>query len=123
MIVDNRDGKDKVIEYLAMPVEVIKGGGMPVPDIELIQTEGLDGIIRDYIAVVWQELKHNNTKKYDVAGHIVIAGCDPSTASKEDDGSLICTDKNVYIVLHPVQEWIDQHIIELSKSYGPIAAS
>lgn len=111
VIIDGRDGKD--IEYLAFPTEVMKTTDLFVPDIEFISTEGLDGVIRDFVAVLWQEPIHNNLKKYDVAGHIVTAGCLPSEATNEPDGSLYCENKDIYLVLHPVEEWISQHIIEL----------
>jgi len=112
MIVDNRDGKG--IEYLAMPIETIKDGDIPVPDIEYEETEGLDGIIRGYIAVTWQKVKDGDVvKKYDVVGHVVTAGCQLEEASKGEDGKLVCDEKSIYVVLHPIEEWIEQHIIEL----------
>ena len=98
-----------------MPIEVIKGGDLPVPDIEYEDTEGLDGIIRGYMSVTWQKVKDGDlVKKYDVANHVVTAGCQPEEASKGEDGKLICDEKNIYVVLHPVQEWVEQHIVELS---------
>jgi len=112
MIIDNRDGKG--IEYLAMPIEAIKGGDMPVPDIEYEETEGFDGIVRGYIAVKWQKIKDGAiVKKYDVVGHIVTAGCQPEEASTGEDGKLVCDEKNIYVVLHPVEEFVERHIIEL----------
>lgn len=112
MVIDNRDGKG--IEYLAMPIETIKDGDIPVPDIEYEETEGLDGIIRGYVAVTWQKVKDGDVvKKYDVVGHIVTAGCQLEETSKGEDGKLVCDEKSIYKVLHPVEEFVDQHIIEL----------
>lgn len=112
IIIDGRDGKN--IEYLAFPTEVIKTTDLNIPEIELISTEGLDGVKRDYVAVMWQQLPdHSNFKKYDVVGHIVTAGCHPSEAAQESDGSLYCESKDIYLVLHPADEWILQHVIEL----------
>ena len=97
-----------------MPIEIIKDGDMPIPDIEYEKTEGLDGIIRDYIAVTWQKVKDGDVvKKYDVNSHVVTAGCQLGEASKEEDGKLACDEKNIYVVLHPIEEWIEQHIVEL----------
>lgn len=108
LIIDNRSGQN--IEYLALPTEVIHGemGGEPFePIMDTYETEGLDGIIRLYMAVVWKEPDHDGIKKYDVKGHIVYAGC-----SLED---LQCDTKSIYAVLHPIDEWLSHHIIELKK--------
>ena len=114
MIIDDRDGIG--IEYLAMPVEIIKDGDIRVPEIDHEEAEGFDGVIRDYISVKWQEIKDGMVmKKYDVVGHIVFAGCEPSETSKEEDGTLACTDKSIFTVLHPAEEWVEKHVIELGK--------
>ena len=128
LIIDNRDGKG--IEYFAMPIEAIKGGDMPIPDIDYEETKGLDGITRGYISVTWQKVKDSDiVKKYDVVSHVVTAGCQLEEASKGEDtclangvctitdvkdGKLTCDEKNIYVVLHPVTEWVEQHIVELS---------
>jgi len=112
VITDRRDNQE--IEYLAMPLEVIDGGILPIPDINAQETEGLDGITRKYIAVQWHKLTPDlHTKKYDVAGHVVIAGCEFSEASKGEDGHLKCDSKSIYVVLHPLEEWVQQHMIEI----------
>lgn len=115
MIVDNRDGKG--VEYLAMPIETISDGEVPVPDIEYEETEGLDGITRGYIVVTWKKVEDGDiVKKYDIVGHLVTAGCQLEDASKGEDGKVVCDEKNIYVVHHPVEEWIDQHIIELPET-------
>lgn len=112
LVIDNRDGKG--VEYVAMPIEAIKEGDIPIPDIDYEETEGLDGIVRGYISVTWQKVKDGDiVKKYDVVSHVVTAGCQLEEASKGEDGKLVCNDKNIYVVLHPVQEWVEQHIVEL----------
>lgn len=115
MIIDDRDGLG--IEYLAMPIEVIKDGDIRVPEIDHEEAQGFDGITRDYIKVKWQETKDDMVmKKYDVVGHIVFAGCEPSDTSKEKDGTLVCNDKSIFVVLHPAEEWMTKHVIELKKT-------
>lgn len=119
MIIDKRDGQE--VEYLAMPLEVIEDGEIPVPGIDILETEGLDGITRNYVAVTWKEVTPDlYTKKYDVVGHVVTAGCELSEASKGEDGHLQCDSKDIYVVLHPIEEWIEKHIIDLppEKSAG-----
>jgi hypothetical protein len=88
-----------------MPIEVLEGGFCDqLPDMEVVETESLTGIIGTYMKVTWQE-PHSGTKKYDVRGHIVVAGC-PEDAQK-------CDVKSIYEVYHPIDEWISDHIIEL----------
>lgn len=111
-MIDNRDGKGT--EYLSMPIEVIKEGDILVPDMDYIETEGLDGIIRGYMKITWKKPAHNNVKKYDVVGHIVVAGCEPSEMILED-GKAQCDEKSIYEVYHPIEEWVEKHIIELGE--------
>jgi hypothetical protein len=112
MVIDKRDGQE--IEYLAMPLQVIENGEIPVPDIDVQNAEGLDGIVRDYVVVRWQDVTPNmHAKKYDVVGHVVIAGCELSEASKGEDGNLQCDSKSIYTVFHPLEEWKEKHIIEI----------
>jgi hypothetical protein len=108
IIVDERDGKE--ITFLAMPLEVLEEdnrfGYDNIPDMEVVETESLTGIIGQYMKVTWKKA-HSETKKYDVVGHIVIAGC--------EEGALQCDTKNIYEVYHPVDEWIKDHIVELKS--------
>lgn len=115
MVTDKRDGQE--IEYLAMPLEIIEGGEIPVPDIEIQHTEGLDGIFRDYVAVKWKDITPDlHVKKYDVVGHVVFAGCGLSEALKGENGHIHCDAKSIYMVLHPLEEWAENHIIEISPN-------
>jgi hypothetical protein len=114
MIIDDREGRS--VEYLAMPIEVIKDGDIRIPEIDHEEAQGFDGVTRDYISVKWQEIKPGMImKKYDVVGHIVSAGCELSEASKED-GILACDNKSIFTVLHPAEEWMEKHVIELKKT-------
>lgn len=114
MVTDKRDGQN--IEYLAMPLEIIDGGEIPVPDIEIKDDKGLDGIARRYVAVKWKDITPDmHIKKYDVVGHVVFAGCELSDASKEENGNLKCDTKSIYMVLHPLEEWAKNHLIEISS--------
>jgi hypothetical protein len=103
IIVDERDGKE--ITYLGMPIETIEEmEEFGIPDLEVIETESLKGIIGQYMKVTWQKPREK-AKKYDVVGHIVTAGC--------PEDALECDVKSIYEVYHPIDEWIDFHIIEL----------
>lgn len=103
IIIDSRDGKDT--EYLSMPLEVIGDSGFDnIPDMEVVETESLTGIIGSYMKITWQE-PPSTAKKYDVQGHIVVAGC--------PEEALQCDAKSIFVVYHPISEWIDGHIVEL----------
>ena len=106
MIVDKRDGID--VDYLSIPVEVIEGqmgGDMISPNIDVEDRQGLDGVTRTYVKVTWRKLDHDGTKEYDINDHIVVAGC--------NEKDIACDTKGTYIVFHPMDEWLDHHIIEL----------
>lgn len=107
MISDERE--DTEVSYLAFPDEFIDEmeGEIIVPNIMLKELEGLDGITRQYIEVQWKETKIDNVKKYDVNGHIIYAGC--------DENELQCDRKSVYRVLHPLEEWVNYHIVVIKS--------
>lgn len=108
IILDNRDGNN--IEHIAMPTELIDGGYIPSPTIVPVTIEGVD-----YMAVEWQEHKDNDhIKEYEVVGHKVLAGCEPSEI-KIANGAVTCDTKKIYVVLHPKDEWTTKHIVELKR--------
>lgn len=115
MVTDKRNGEN--VEYLAMPLEIIDSGIIPVPDIEIQNAEGLDGVTRRYVAIKWKDITPDlHIKKYDVVDHVVFAGCELSEALKEKDGEFRCDAKSIYKVLHPFEEWEKNHLIEISSS-------
>ncbi len=110
VFLDNRHGED--ISYISIPEEIFKEwGSIEVPLFEEIKDKGFDDELHDYMAVIWRDPKNATTKKYDINDHIVIAGCDLPTDNK---GKLKCVEKEIYVVLHPIDEWIDHHMIKIS---------
>ncbi len=108
VFVDDRDGD--YLSYISIPEEVLEDeGGVDNPEFEEVKEEGFDGKIHDYMAVIWRNPKNATTKKYDVNEHIVIAGCEASTDGKK----MKCKKKELYMVLHPIQEWTDHHIVKI----------
>ena len=108
VFIDTRNGDS--ISYISIPEEVFEDeGGIDNPEFEEIAEEGFDGEMHDYMAVIWKNPEDAITKKYDVNEHIVISGCDASTDGKK----MKCKKKELYVVLHQIQEWIDNHIIEI----------
>lgn len=108
-VIDNRD--DDEIEYLAFPDDYIDDvdGEIAVPEFDIIEEKGFDGKVHEYMAVMWHDPSNAITKKYDVAEHIVIAGCE----SKSDGKKIQCKKKELYIVMHPLDEWLEHHVVEL----------
>lgn len=127
---DKRDGGEKdPIEYLAIPQEVIDelgdDGKIKIPRIKMVRDKGLDGVVRDYVRVIWADSSEAMTKKYDVNDHVVVIGCDVGSGGSGGFGEgkkckrgshkckIKCEEKEVYEVLHPLDEWHSHHIVEI----------
>lgn len=109
LIADKRD--DDEIEYLAFPEDYIEemNGEVDAPEFEEVEEEGFDGERHKYMAVLWQDPKDAVTKKYDVAEHIVVAGCHVRTDGKK----MQCRKKELFVVLHPLDEWEKHHKVKI----------
>lgn len=108
VFIDDRDGDN--ISYISIPDEVLEEeGGVDYPEFEEVKEEGFDGKMHDYMAVIWKDSKNAITKKYDVNEHIVVAGCD----ARSDGKKMKCKKKELYMVLHPIDEWISYHIVSI----------
>lgn len=133
-IVINRDEQD--IKFLAIPMETISKRGLEseIPEIEVVDHESIlsDGstIVRQFMKVVWLKITDELVKKYDIRNHIFIAGCKSSEMIKEKEFDyfgkesevLRCSDKGIFTVLHPIDEFLEKHIVELeSIKYANIA--
>lgn len=126
-IVINRDEQD--FKFLAIPMKTISERGLEsiIPEIEVVDHESIlsDGstIVRQFVKVVWTKITDEIVKKYDVKGHIFIAGCKSSEMVKEkefdyfgkENEVLRCSDKGIFVVLHPIDEVLEKHIVELES--------
>lgn len=102
---------DTKIEYIAIPTEIFEDmQNIDQPEFEEVEEKGFDGHFHKYIAVMWKDPKEATTKKYEINDHIVIAGCDFPRTNK---GKLKCYDKEIYVVLHPIDEWTEHHIVSI----------
>jgi len=118
----NRDDQD--IKFLAIPCADIIERGIDIPDIEMVDHE-YSGVIKQFMKVTWMRAGSGTyTKEYEVREHIFIAGCefsdtikrsefDANSSDKENE-TLKCVDKSVYAILHPIDEFVDKHIVELA---------
>lgn len=109
----NRDDQD--IKFLAVPFKGIAERGVDIPDIEIVDHES-DGVVKQFMKVTIIKIeKGTYTKKYEVKGHIFVAGCELSETNDSDKSEEApkCIDKLVYEILHPIDEFIEKHIVEL----------
>lgn len=117
------EGQDT--KFLAIPFETVLERGIEIPEWEIVDYDipvGLDGeyITKQFTKLTWKKPAVDSyTKKYEVKGHIVIAGCKHSEAVKtvDDEGKdkLQCTEKEIYSVLHPMDEFLNEHIGDIDK--------
>lgn len=106
------DRGEEEISYISIPEEEFEElGSISNPIFEEVKETGFDGEIHDYMGVMWKDPKNATVKKYDVNDHIVYAGCDFPIEKK---GKIKCAEKELYLVLHPIDEWIDHHMIKIS---------
>lgn len=122
-VIVNRDGRD--IKFLAIPFKTVETRNIDIPEFETVDHDvlvGNDVIVKQFLKVTWQKVIDEIVKKYDLRGHIVIAGCKPSEMVKElgfDDllgqekEILRCSGKLIFVVFHPIDEFLEGHILEL----------
>jgi len=81
-------------------------------NIELIEETTDSGKKEEFVAVMWKKpTDFDHVKRYEVNNHYVYAGCN-NDSTTVIDGQMKCDRKDLYIVLHPVKEWVKDHIIE-----------
>lgn len=121
ILTDKRDGLEN--KFICIPVEIVDGDSIPIPQMELVKEIDLDESLRrfikesfndsdnkskEWIVVKWNK-PSNVAKKYKINNnHIVIAGC--------TEDQLECDVKSIYEVYHPVDEWYSDHMIEIGKN-------
>jgi len=117
ILTDKRDGLEN--KFICIPVEIVDGDSIPIPQIEFVKEESFsfgeslrkfvkendfDNKKKEWVVVKWNK-PSNVTKRYNVADHIVIAGC--------PEDQLTCNSKSIYEVYHPIDEWYSLHDIEI----------
>lgn len=115
ILTDKRDGLEN--KFISIPVEIIDGDCIPIPQIEHVKEDDLDESLRKFIkendfdnkARKWIVVKWNKpsstAKMYNKNNHIVTAGC--------PEDQLTCDAKSIYDVYHPIDEWDSLHDIEI----------
>lgn len=116
---------DQDVKFLAIPFETASKRGIEIPEIEIVDHDipigllGKDFITKQFVKLKWKKIDPDSyTKKYDIREHIVVAGCKLSDTLKEFDESekkekLKCTEKEIFDVLHPIDEFLNQHFMEI----------
>ncbi len=92
------------VRYLAYPEEHVQKM-LGKLDIEVQKFEG-----NDYVGVKYKDIASSDLmKQYLTNEHTIFAGC--SAPVKVGDKGLKCESKEIYLSLHPIDEWTDHHVI------------
>jgi len=88
-------------EFLALPTDEFPEFSLvTVPKIEYDDDN-------EWVIVIWDaDFDTSFIKRYEVNNHIVYAGC--------GNGRDVCEKKDKIYVLHPVDEWEREHIININ---------
>jgi len=90
-----------------MPDDEINGETFDIPKLEYTEKNGIE-----YVAVLWADPKDADLKSYEVNDHLVYAGCNYGDKLKKG-GKMVCKEKELFLVLHPKEEWERYHIRNL----------
>ena len=92
------------VKYLAYPEKHVQKM-LGKLDIDVQKFEG-----NDYVSVNYKDIESSDLmKQYLTNEHIIFAGC--SAPVKVGDSGLKCDSKEIYLSLHPIDEWTDHHVI------------
>lgn len=105
MITDKRFGGSDT--YISIPLEVVDGVEVPVPDMEVVKEKDFSDKMATYMKVKWQDDIPSWANRYNVNDHIVMAGC--------PEERLSCDTKSIFAVFHPIDEWNGYHMIDLNE--------
>lgn len=98
------------LRYIFVKEDKIDGQFNKPVDIDVVERDG-----KDFVAVMWKRPTHyDSIKMYEVNGHFVYAGCSVDEATIKN-GKMKCEEKDLYIVLHPIREWADEHIVDINE--------
>lgn len=105
---EDEDGDDELIYYAMPEDEELR---KPL-DIDIV--DGEEG--EHFVAVLWRNITgDDHIKEYEVNGHLVFVGCSSEEAMSKN-GKFYCGDKDLFLVLHPIDEWLQDHIIEVEET-------
>ena len=105
LTITDEDGDETV--YWALPDDEIDGQTFDIPKLDYTERDG-----KDYVAVLWNDPEGADLKSYEVNDHLVFAGCSFGDKLKRG-GKMVCREKELYMVLHPKDEWESYHIRNL----------
>jgi len=78
-----------------------------IPKLDYTERDG-----KEYVVVLWEDPEGADLKSYEVNDHLVYAGCSFGDKLKRG-GKMVCKEKELYMVLHPKDEWESYHIRNL----------
>ena len=109
LIITDNDGDE--IKYWSMPDDELDNGKFNIPKIDYVTEDGIpiNESEASYVAVKWANTNGANLKKTEVNEHLVYSGCSFNELVKKG-GKMKCKEPQLYLVLHPKEEWEDYHI-------------
>jgi len=105
LTITDSDG-DK-ITYWSLPDDEIDGETFSIPEFHYTERKG-----KEYMAVLWNDPKDADLKLTEVNDHFVYSGCNFDELIKKN-GKMKCKEPQLYLVLHPKEEWESYHIRNL----------
>lgn len=67
---------------------------------------------KEYVAVLWADPEDADLKETTVNDHLVYSGCSYDELVRKN-GKMKCKEPQLYLVLHPKEEWESYHIRNL----------
>lgn len=96
------------VNYLAYPEDHVQKM-LGKLDIDIQKFEG-----NDYVGVNYKDIESSDLmKRYLTNEHTIFAGC--GAPVKVGDQGLKCESKEIYLSLHPLDEWTDHHFIDKDR--------
>lgn len=100
--VEDEDGSKST--FWAMPEDELSDS----KEFKVPQYEEVEKNNKKYMAIKWKDPEKANVKSYIVNEHLVYAGCEYDKLVKHGK-SLSCREKELYVVMHPIDEWNKYH--------------
>lgn len=103
VILNVTDSDGDKVKYWSMPEDELDRE-FEIPKIQEVIHKN-----EKYMAVLWHDPGDADLKPYEINEHIVYAGCNFDDKIRKG-GKLVCKEKELFLVLHPINEWYSYHI-------------
>lgn len=107
LTITDEDGDETT--YWSMPDDELDSGKFEIPKLDYTTKDE-----KEYVVVMWNDPEGADMKSYEVNEHLVYAGCKFGDKLKRG-GKMVCKEKELFLVLHPKEEWETYHIRNLKS--------